>query len=79
MFRRILIPTDLTDRTIRAIDVARGVQATNDSQLMLLHVIETISGADFKELSAFYGTARETGVEPAARDRDPRVGPARRG
>lgn len=56
MFRRILIPTDLTDRTIRAIDAARGVQTTNDSQLMLLHVIETIAGVDFKELSSFYGT-----------------------
>jgi nucleotide-binding universal stress UspA family protein len=56
MFRRILIPTDLTDRTIRAIHVARDVQAPHDSRLMLLHVIETVTGAEFEELSSFYGT-----------------------
>ena len=56
MFRRILIPTDLTDRTIGAIHVARDVQAPEDSQLILLHVIETVAGTDFKELSSFYGT-----------------------
>ena len=59
MFRRILIPTDLTDRTIRAIHVARDVQAPEESQLILLHVIETIVGADIEELSSFYGTLEQ--------------------
>ena len=56
MFRRILIPTDLTDRTIRAIHIARDVQAPHDSRLMLLHVIETVAGTAFEELSSFYST-----------------------
>lgn len=59
MFRRILIPTDLTDRTVRALHVARDVAARDDSHLTLLHVIETIAGADFEELSSFYGTLEE--------------------
>jgi nucleotide-binding universal stress UspA family protein len=54
MFRRVLIPTDLTDRTVRAIHVARDVQAPHDSPLMLLHVIETVAGAAFE--SSFYDT-----------------------
>ena len=54
MFQRILIPTDLTDRSIHAIQVAHGVQAADDSRLMVLHVIETIAGIDFQELSSFY-------------------------
>lgn len=64
MFQRILVPTDLSDRTIKALQVASDVAAADDAQLMLLHVIETIAGADFDELSSFYGT-----LEKRARNR----------
>ena len=64
MFRRILIPTDLTDRTLKALEAAGGVLAPDGSQVTLLHVIETIPGIEFGELASFYG-----GLEKKARAR----------
>lgn len=63
MFRNVLVPTDLTDRTTRALDVARGIAGTG-TRLTLLHVIETISGAEFEELASFYNR-----LEKRARER----------
>jgi nucleotide-binding universal stress UspA family protein len=54
MYRRILVPTDLTDRTIKALEVAGNIAAPGDARITLLHVIETIAGSDFGELSPFY-------------------------
>jgi nucleotide-binding universal stress UspA family protein len=54
MYRRILVPTDLTDRTVKALEVAGNVAAPGDARITLLHVIETIAGLDFEELSSFY-------------------------
>ena len=64
MFKRILVPTDLTDRTVRALQVAGSLAGAPLPQVTLLHVIETIAGADFEELSSFYGT-----MERRARER----------
>jgi nucleotide-binding universal stress UspA family protein len=63
MFKRILVPTDLTDRTVRALQVASSV-AVAHPQVTLLHVIETIAGGEFEELSSFYAT-----LEKRARER----------
>ncbi len=54
MFRHILVPTDLTDRTVKALDVAIDIAAGDDAHVTLLHVIETIAGAEFEEFSSFY-------------------------
>jgi nucleotide-binding universal stress UspA family protein len=54
MYRRILVPTDLTDRTTKALEVASSIAAPGDAQITLLHVIETIPGSDFEELAPFY-------------------------
>ena len=54
MYRRILVPTDLTDRTMKALEVASNIAAPGDAQITLLHVIETIPGSDFEELASFY-------------------------
>ena len=56
MFRRILIPTDLTDRTFNALEIAAGIGDTDDTLVTLVHVIETISGAEFDEFASFYRT-----------------------
>jgi nucleotide-binding universal stress UspA family protein len=53
MFRHLLVPTDLTDRTVKALDVAIAISA-GQAQVTLLHVIETIAGAEFEEFSSFY-------------------------
>jgi nucleotide-binding universal stress UspA family protein len=54
MYRRILVPTDLTDRTIAALEVAANVAAPADARITLLHVIETIAGGEDRQLTAFY-------------------------
>jgi nucleotide-binding universal stress UspA family protein len=64
MFKRVLIPTDLTDRTVRALQVAGSLAVTHLPHVTLLHVIETIAGAEFEELSSFYSS-----MERRARER----------
>jgi nucleotide-binding universal stress UspA family protein len=59
MFRRILIPTDLTDRTARAVEVAAAIATGDQPQISLLHVIETIAGIEPEELSSFYQKLEE--------------------
>jgi nucleotide-binding universal stress UspA family protein len=54
VYRRILVPTDLTDRTIKALEVASGIATPGDARITLLHVIETIAGDEDNELTAFY-------------------------
>jgi nucleotide-binding universal stress UspA family protein len=53
-FQQILVPTDLTDRTVKALDLAIDLAAPGRSRITLLHVIETIPGLGFKELKPFY-------------------------
>lgn len=53
-FRHILVPTDLTKRTWPAIDLAVQLAKPRPARLTLLHVIETIPGADPAEFESFY-------------------------
>lgn len=54
VFQHILIPTDLTDRTGRAADMARDLARSAPARITLLHVIETVSGASYDEFASFY-------------------------
>jgi nucleotide-binding universal stress UspA family protein len=54
IFRRILVPTDLTDRTVKAQDLAVQLAAGGPSRITLLHVVETVPGLGFGELRSFY-------------------------
>jgi nucleotide-binding universal stress UspA family protein len=54
MFQKILVTTDLTDRTIKALDAATNVAASDKSHIILLHVIETIAGPEDEQLTGFY-------------------------
>jgi K+-sensing histidine kinase KdpD len=40
-FEHLLVPTDLTARTEKALDVAATLAASNASRITLVHVIET--------------------------------------
>ena len=53
MYRRILVPTDLTNRTLESLEAASNIAAPGDARITLLHVIETIAGAEDKEVAAF--------------------------
>ena len=54
MFNRILVPVDLSDRSLTAVDVARELAAQFQAEVVLLHVIETIEHVEFDELKSFY-------------------------
>jgi universal stress protein A len=61
-FRHILVPSDLTERTEKALQLARTLAEADTCRITLLHVIETIDGLPFDELKPFY-----SGLERKAR------------
>ena len=54
MFHHILVPTDLTERSLKALDLALGMAMPEVGQISLLHVIETIEDTGSDEFSDFY-------------------------
>ena len=69
MFRRILIPLDLSERHRRAVDVAAGL-ADPSGTLTLLHVIAEIEGVRPEELGEFYDGLRARAAEVLKRPAD---------
>src|SRR5262245_9495561 len=54
MFKKILLPVDLTDKHGRALAVASELAAQSGGQVTLLHVIETMAGLSMEEERDFY-------------------------
>lgn len=57
MFRKILVPVDFTDKNEAALDSAVTIADcgnNEESEITLLHVIETIEHIEFDEMSEFY-------------------------
>ena len=54
MFQRILVPTDLTERATKALDLALKLSAPAGGRVILLHVIETVRGLELDEGEPFY-------------------------
>lgn len=54
MFHRILVPVDLTAKSLAAVDLAHEFAAQSGAEVILLHVIETIEHVQFEELKPFY-------------------------
>jgi nucleotide-binding universal stress UspA family protein len=69
MFRKILLPVDLTDRHAPALTIAADLAGRADGQVTLLHVIEVIAGSSVEEERNFYGR-----LEKAARAHLGRLG-----
>ena len=53
-FHHVLVPTDLTERTEKSLQLANTLAALDTSRITLVHVIETIEGLRFGELRPFY-------------------------
>jgi nucleotide-binding universal stress UspA family protein len=53
-FRHILVPTDLTGRTDKALQLAARLASPDTTRVTLVHVIETIEGLPFDDLKPFY-------------------------
>ena len=54
MFEHILVPTDITEKSLRALDIAVQMAIQNVSRVTLLHVIETIADTEYNEFEDFY-------------------------
>ncbi len=54
MFKHILVPTDLTERNRKAMDIAVKMAIENKAAITLLHVIETIEETDSEDFKKFY-------------------------
>jgi nucleotide-binding universal stress UspA family protein len=53
-FRHILVPTDLTERTNRALQLAGRLSSLDRTRITMVHIIETIEGLPFEDLRTFY-------------------------
>jgi universal stress protein A len=53
-FRHILVPTDLTERTEKALELAGQLASNAAARVTLLHVIETIPGLSLEEVKPLY-------------------------
>jgi universal stress protein A len=55
MFKNILVPTDLTDKSIKALEIAVNMTKDNACRITLLHVVETIDDDEGEvEFQEFY-------------------------
>jgi nucleotide-binding universal stress UspA family protein len=54
MYQRILVPVDLSEKSVSAVDVAYDFASRFGAHVVLLHVIETIEHVAFDELKPFY-------------------------
>ena len=59
MFHHILVPTDLSAQTGRAAEMARDMARAEGARITLLHVIQTLSGANYDEFESFYRELEE--------------------
>jgi nucleotide-binding universal stress UspA family protein len=58
MFKHILIPTDFTEKSLRAVEIAMQMAFQDMCKVTLLHVIETIEDAEGDEFTEFYEKLR---------------------
>lgn len=59
MFRNVLVPMDLSDRSLAAVRAAAELCVRGETSLTLLHVIETLQDVEDEEVEAFYARLRE--------------------
>ena len=58
MFKNILVPTDLTDNSRKALNVALDTLSEGKGVITLFHVIESIDGVPYQEFEDFYDKLR---------------------
>ena len=54
MFQKILVPVDLSEKSLAAVDAAYDLAVQNGAEVILLHVIEKVEHVKFDELKDFY-------------------------
>jgi nucleotide-binding universal stress UspA family protein len=69
VFKKILVPVDLADVHQQALDIAARLATESDGEVILLHVVEVITGLWAEEEREFYDR-----LERKARDHLARLG-----
>ena len=59
MFKNILVPTDLSEKSKKALDIAVNLDSEGEGRITLLHVVEVIEGDDQEEFGEFYDRLRD--------------------
>jgi nucleotide-binding universal stress UspA family protein len=54
MFKKILVPVDLTEKSLSAVDLAFELASSSKAEVTLLHVVETIEHVTFDEMKDLY-------------------------
>lgn len=54
MFKHILVPTDLTEKSLKAMEIALKMTMGESCHVTLFHVIETIEDSEEDEFDDFY-------------------------
>ncbi len=54
MFQRILVPVDLTEKSLTGVDRAYDLAVQSRAEVILLHIIETVEYIAFDEMKQFY-------------------------
>lgn len=62
MFQNILVPVDLTDENLRAIETSRDLALQTGAEVTFIHVIETLD-LPFEELASFYGRLEKKAIQ----------------
>jgi len=63
LFKRILVPTDLQEKSRKALDASVRIALREQGEILLLHVIETIDDAGEGEFEAFYERLQKRALE----------------
>ncbi len=63
MFKHILIPTDLTDRSVETVDVIQQLVGDNSVKITLLHVVQQIPETSADEFREFYNLLEQRSGE----------------
>jgi len=67
VFKRILVPIDLSDRNMRTLDVALELARGNSALVTLCHVIQSVRDVPSAELRKFYRRLEATSAGTLAR------------
>ena len=59
IFTRILVPTDLSENSKKALDTVFKMGVTDEHRIFLLHVIETLQSDEDNEFQFFYDKLRD--------------------
>lgn len=67
MFRKILVPVDLSDRHQQALEIGARLAKASDGEVTLLHVIEIIPGLTLEEERDFYQRLEQAALDHLTR------------